>query len=231
MATLTEFHLFPELPSELRLKIWHIVLSSPRIVDINCEKGVVKSNQQQTRFIKAFLSSTPIPPTLHVCRESRYEALSTYKTYFTTFKSNYTPFHTTLKAPNYIYIAFGQDTIRCSDNLLEYIDNIELGSIEKMILEVADASYFGHFNMEVVMGMVRLKELELNTAEGLLTDWRGDSKAILTRDFEGARMNNPGWECPRVLITSRKTGELLKILEGGPLIPGWQPGDPNTFLD
>ncbi|KAK0128287.1 hypothetical protein ONS95_000262 [Cadophora gregata] len=231
MSALTEFHLFPTLPSELRIKIWETVLSSPRIVHINCEKGVIKSNQQQTRFIKSFLSSTPIPPTLHVCRESRYEALSIYKTHFATFKSNYTPYHKTLKAPNYIYVAFGQDTIRCSDNLLEYFDNVELGSIEKMILEVADASCFGHFNMEVVMGMARLKELELNTAEGLLTDWRGDSKAILSRDFEIAKTNNPGWESPRVRITSRTTGEDLKVLERGALIPGWVPGDPNTFLD
>ncbi|KAK0125739.1 hypothetical protein ONS96_009570 [Cadophora gregata f. sp. sojae] len=85
--------------------------------------------------------------------------------------------------------------------------------------------------MEVVMGMARLKELELNTAEGLLTDWRGDSKAILSRDFEIAKTNNPGWESPRVRITSRTTGEDLKVLERGALIPGWVPGDPNTFLD
>ncbi|KAH6712543.1 hypothetical protein DL95DRAFT_393148 [Leptodontidium sp. 2 PMI_412] len=231
MTSLTEFHLFPTLPSELRLRVWDIILSDPRIVDISCRKGIVKSNQQHTRFVEAFLSSTPIPPTLHVSRESRYEALATYKTYFLSFKSNYTPYHIVLKAPNYIYLAFNQDTIRCSDNLLEYIDAAEIENIEKMILEVADAGYFGHFNMEVITQMTRLKELELHTSEGQITDWRGDSAQILTRDFELAKRNNPGWECPRVRITSRETGKELKVLEAGALIPGWVQGDPNSFLD
>ncbi|KAG4435170.1 hypothetical protein IFR05_009339 [Cadophora sp. M221] len=231
MTSFTEFHLFPTLPSELRLRVWDIILCDPRIVDVSCRKGIVKSNQQHTRFVEAFLSSTPIPPTLHVCRESRYEALATYKTYFTSFKSNCTPYHTVLKAPNYIYLAFSQDTIRCSDNLLEYIDAAEIGNIEQMILEVADAGYFGHFNMEVITQMTRLKQLELHTSEGQITDWRGDSAQILTRDFEIAKRNNPGWECPRVRITSRETGKDLKVLEAGALIPGWVQGDPNSFLD
>lgn len=224
MTSLTEFHVFPTLPSELRLKIWDIIICSPRIVDITCSKGVTKSARQQTRFIKAFLSSTPIPSVLHVCRESRYEALGTYKTYFTSFKSNCTPYSSTLKAPNCIYLALGQDTIRCSDNLLEYIDTAETENIEKLILEVADAAYFGHFNMEMIMQMSRLKDLELHTPEGLLTDWRGDSSQILTRDIEGGKMNNPGWVCPNVRIMSRKTGKELKALEGGALVPGWVPG-------
>ncbi|KAL2064407.1 hypothetical protein VTL71DRAFT_4901 [Oculimacula yallundae] len=222
MTSLAEFHLFPTLPSELRLKVWGFSICEPRVVEIGCRKGTRKTAQQSSRFVEAFIPSAPVPAALQVCRESRYEALATYKTHFTSYKSSTPPYSISL-LPRYIYIALGQDTIRCRDNLLEYLDNEEKANIEKLILDVADAAYFGHFSMEIIMHMNKLKELELHTAEGLLTDWRGNSTEILTRDFEMGKTNVPGWECPRVRIMSSKTGEELKVLEAGALIPGWVP--------
>ncbi|KAH7364568.1 hypothetical protein BKA65DRAFT_140829 [Rhexocercosporidium sp. MPI-PUGE-AT-0058] len=69
---LTAFSLFPKLPIELRIKIFadHLDTSS-RLVHIywNARQRVFKSSQA-------------IPPLLHVCRESRYEALKTYELAF-----------------------------------------------------------------------------------------------------------------------------------------------------
>ncbi|KAL5320574.1 hypothetical protein ACEPPN_011384 [Leptodophora sp. 'Broadleaf-Isolate-01'] len=69
---LTAFTLFPKLPIELRIKIFADYLSTAsRLVHIywNARQRVFKSSQA-------------IPPLLHVCQESRYEALKTYELAF-----------------------------------------------------------------------------------------------------------------------------------------------------
>jgi hypothetical protein len=70
MLTCNEFHLFPILPSEIRIKIWGIALSIPRNVTVDCKRGV-----------RSFSPSEP-PALLQVCRESRFESLQIYKTFF-----------------------------------------------------------------------------------------------------------------------------------------------------
>jgi hypothetical protein len=75
---LTEFKVFPKLPSELRLKIWNHALFLPRIVE-------VRAPERQFTLIDSFEEIEPVRPTdpppyrltsslLRVCRESRQEA-------------------------------------------------------------------------------------------------------------------------------------------------------------
>ena len=64
------FHFFPQLPPELRAKVWEYA-TVPRVV-------CVAYNPRTARVE----SSTPIPALLHVNRESRYEALRRYKKLF-----------------------------------------------------------------------------------------------------------------------------------------------------
>jgi hypothetical protein len=61
-----KFTLFPELPKELRLKIWEFA-QEPRIVEV-C----------QTQDSAAFYSPTAPPTLLHISRESRHIALQNY---------------------------------------------------------------------------------------------------------------------------------------------------------
>ncbi|KAH6724997.1 hypothetical protein BKA61DRAFT_589626 [Leptodontidium sp. MPI-SDFR-AT-0119] len=72
MLTCNEFHLFPTLPSEIRINSWGIVLSIPRNVTVDCKRGV-----------RSFSPSEP-PALLQVCRESRFGSLQIYKTFFRT---------------------------------------------------------------------------------------------------------------------------------------------------
>jgi hypothetical protein len=60
------FTLFPQLPKELRLKIWEFA-QEPRIVEV-C----------QTQDSAAFYSPTALPMLLHISRESRHIALQNY---------------------------------------------------------------------------------------------------------------------------------------------------------
>jgi hypothetical protein len=76
------FTLFPDLPSELRIKIWHHALSIPRIVEMKesryperCSPGSRETNLVPDWQYK---NKNP-PPLLSTCSESRNEALQAYK--------------------------------------------------------------------------------------------------------------------------------------------------------
>ncbi|KAH8431824.1 2EXR domain-containing protein [Aspergillus melleus] len=60
-----------------------------------------------------------------------------------------------------IYIAFDRETLRLREDVLSYIPELELGLIERMVVDVADAHYFGHFYLEIIRSMGRLRTLEL----------------------------------------------------------------------
>jgi hypothetical protein len=210
---LTTFTLFTSLPFELRLKIWDHALSEPRTLTIVCHRGML---DRERRFAKAFTSSTPFHPLLHVSQESRYEALS-----------RYTPSFTTDTSPIYTYICFARDTLKCADSVLEYMPPYEVRQIQRLVLEVRDAEYFGHFHMDVVKRMERLESVELLAAPGALDlRWnRGDRYVgTLKREFMEKRYEDPGWRCPEVKIVNKESGEEVGGLEGGPLIEGWKEG-------
>jgi hypothetical protein len=213
MTTLTTFTLFPNLPFELRLKIWEHALSEPRTVTISCQREML---DRERRFAKAFTSTTPPPPLLYTNRESRFEALSLYQP---TFKTD-----TSL---NSTYICFSRDTIKCADSVLQYMPSREASSIQRLELEVKDVEYFGHFHMDVVKKMERLEEVTLVAKAGEVDHWWNREERYvetLTRDFKSAQYDNPGWACPRARIVNQETGEERRVLEGGALIPGWMEG-------
>jgi len=66
------FHLFPHLPSELRLKVWAYA-QKPRVVSIRYNPDTKKCT-----------SSTPLPVLLHVNRETRYETQRSHPLLFAT---------------------------------------------------------------------------------------------------------------------------------------------------
>ncbi|KAI0118620.1 hypothetical protein GGR51DRAFT_127062 [Nemania sp. FL0031] len=83
------FHLFSQLPPELRLMIWSFTLPGPRIISLRCEpRPATQGGSYEPEgplHGKPMLqcrSPAPVPTTLHVCGESRYEALRRYKLLF-----------------------------------------------------------------------------------------------------------------------------------------------------
>lgn len=117
--------------------------------------------------------------------------------------------------------------IRCAASVLEYMGKEEVAGVRKMVLEVGDAAYFGHFHMHTIRQMQNLEELELLTQNAETYSWhRGGDIFVenLTNDFESERMSDPGWRCPRVRMVNIASGEEMKVIEGGPLIEGWKYG-------
>lgn len=217
-ATLKEFHLFQMLPNELRLKIYATALSTPRTLTITCSRPPFKRGEPR-RTAQSFRCNLPPPALLHVSQESRYEALAVYKPHFRTAKSN----DTYISARGHIYVSFAQDTLKFEDTILVYLAETELQGIQSLILDVKDCGYFGHFNMDVVKRMRRLKDLEMWGEKRDGYSWaRGDAYLnVLLQDFEAAREMDPGWVCPNVRVYNKQSGKQVANIEGGALIPGW----------
>jgi len=72
------FEYFPQLPAELRLKIWSHLLPGPRLVEVVWKVTRIHtpvSNPSNPKRIKARYIGNERPPNLlHVCQESREEA-------------------------------------------------------------------------------------------------------------------------------------------------------------
>lgn len=205
MSTLTTFHLFPMLPSELRIQVWNLALSVPRVVTVSCKK---ERRNGYWRFTKSFVSHTAVPALLHTCRESRLEG---FLTYIPMFKNDI--------SPTYTYVS-EHDTIQVSDNILALIGEEEKERVQRMILEVKDTAYFGHFNMDALMRMRKLRELDL-LVQDEVASWNEERRYVdgIIGDFEQARERDPGWECPRVRILDRNTGMELSVIPGGAAPP------------
>lgn len=73
------FHVFPDLPLELRLKVWQYLLQ-PRIIIIACFDAADEPTKRAQLALRRRLPATP--PLLHVCHESRALALKRYELAF-----------------------------------------------------------------------------------------------------------------------------------------------------
>ncbi len=83
LRKIKEFPLFPNLLQELRLMIWEQACNEPRLVELETKHRKLKiekdGKEAYTIFPLRFISSTPEPSLLFVCRESRKIALKSYK--------------------------------------------------------------------------------------------------------------------------------------------------------
>jgi len=217
--TTPTFHPFPHLPFELRLKIYSYALSTPRNLTITCHRPPFKRGQP--RIAQSFKSNYPPPALLHVCHESRLEALNTYKPHFKTAKvtieENFTQ-EVFVSARSCIYVSWDQDTLEFEETLLAYLAETELQAIQRLKLQVRDAAYFGHFYMDTLKRMKSLKELDIwaqNPSDA--PGWSRPERYIstLAAELEAARELNFWWEVPNVRIFNGETGILDREIEGG----------------
>jgi hypothetical protein len=103
LKKLKKFTLFNDLPLELRRQIWTLALPGPRVVDVRLRQKSTPSSTGKTFPVSRFVSSREHPVVLHVCRESRSEALLHYVLAFAL--------GTRKKSPAQIYIDFAIDTV------------------------------------------------------------------------------------------------------------------------
>lgn len=200
MDTNTSFHIFSQLPTELRLKIWFFALNAiHRVVEIECDKGIGPRNWL---YVKSFASTTPAPALMNVNRESRSEALAIYQPYFKT-----------KLCPPGIYVAFDRDTIAFPDGVISYLEEPELQAIQSMILKLRDYAYFGHYNIDTLRSMRNLKTLRVETGQLLSRD-HGDNMLALAALQVANRLReeeelHPELGMPSIRIVSKHSGETV----------------------
>lgn len=74
---LNTFTLFPKLSLELRLKVWRLCFPNPREILISINSGKHYENYADDQICE-LQRKLPLPITLHICTESREEALRKY---------------------------------------------------------------------------------------------------------------------------------------------------------
>ncbi|KAF2434187.1 hypothetical protein EJ08DRAFT_646633 [Tothia fuscella] len=204
MDNTAQFHLFQELPSELRLEIYRLALQMPRVVNITCDAGPKQRNIPRTA--KSFHSDNCArpPSLLHVCHESRREALKVYKPHFQTQTS-----------AKYIYFSTTQDTIKATDSVLQFLDELELRVVHKLDLFLRDPAYFGHFNLDYIKNMQpTLKELDLSVRQTvMIPPWnrRNFVKGVMN-DVRIAAQGDREWVRPNIRCLDLDSGRFEEIL-------------------
>ncbi|TID22681.1 hypothetical protein E2P81_ATG01808 [Venturia nashicola] len=202
MFTPTKFELFPLLPSELRIRIYKHALTIPRTIVIACQRQKIQGTRQ---YNEVFTSNALVPALIHTSREARFEALKFY-----------TPSFRTDTSPNYTYIHFEQDTIDCSDRVLQYLNSDVRDKVQNMVVHVYDAALFWHFNMETVKQMIALKSLDILASQDMIS-WSTNRRWVdgLIGDIRLSKEWHPDWVSPRVTIMDQYTKEELAIIPAG----------------
>lgn len=187
------FHLFPNLPPEIRHRIWHLSIT-PRTITIK---------RSTTMY-----SPTPPPPILHACHESR--TLSSHPSHYTAISiSDSSP------QDRYIWVNISLDTIDVGATSLDHPQLRTLvQSITSIILHWGSSGTFmrgydilPNSQEQLLQGLKNLNEVEIRVE---------DSDNIPDRIFNAARWK---WPCDKtrlrfVLEDLGETYDFEELREG-----------------
>ncbi|KAG0650631.1 hypothetical protein D0Z07_2656 [Hyphodiscus hymeniophilus] len=214
----TAFTLFPELPSELRFKIWQLCIPGPRVVPIEYKMKSETFNGKMISKFSGWGTQDPVPVILHICHESRIEALKSLQPAFRSY----------FQEPK-VYINFDIDTILFGVHIdaplqaesffdnkpRDYLLDIFLGGeyhgaddaekIQSMVLDLPKSLYGRRaFCWDEIRLFENLKKLTIRA-------WDDDdaSERLMAR-FRGTLRNvagkHPEWDVPVITAMSASSG-------------------------
>ncbi|KAL2072644.1 hypothetical protein VTL71DRAFT_11987 [Oculimacula yallundae] len=227
-APLTTFTLFPQLPFELRLKIWQCIATGPRTVTITYGSQATRYKGRTISRFDGWRTPEKVPVILHICLESRAEALKSYQLAFGSH------FHAAK-----IYFNFSTDILRFgngpeTDYLLRVPDWIRAGPADYRLDLFLGGGYHGGDDSEKVKYMVLdldnevygrkylfWSEVKEFTALKELTvlAWEDDDgpAATLLQSYADTLKHDlkqsPDWVAPRTVVRSAITGNQWGTLE------------------
>jgi hypothetical protein len=244
---LTSFTLFPDLPTEIRLKIWGLLAPGPRTVIVQYNTKYNEFNGKRISTFTGWTSPDPPPVILSICREARSEALKSYQPALGSY------FH----HPK-IYVDFSNDTLRLesgpkdweptgdldegtsterpstavpyseagpSDYLLDiflgggYHGADDAEKIQHMIIDINEDLYGRrNFCWEEIRQFIALKGLTLIA-------WEADAVADQMMDhfketLTAVARAHPEWAVPQVKVKNAPTGTewgTVKALASSPV--------------
>jgi hypothetical protein len=225
-SSLPGFTLFPELPLELRLKIWSFITPGPRTVSIKYKGLSFYSIGKGFSAAAGWRSPDPVPIILHICRESRNEALKSYQLAFGSYLH-----------PGRIYFDFSKDTLRFGnsqgDAYMTVPEMLQSGPIDYLLDIFLGGDFYGADDAEKVKYMITdidesvygrrafcWDEIRLFTGLRKLTimPWDEDEMADeLMRGYRDTLRNVASkhleWVVPQIAVVSATSGALWGTLE------------------
>jgi hypothetical protein len=220
------FTLFPDLPLELRLKIWFFIAPGPRTVSIKYKGLSFYSIGKGFSAAAGWRSPDPVPIVLHICRESRTEALKSYQLAFGSYLH-----------PGRIYFDFSKDTLRFGnsqgDAYMTVPEMLQSGPIDYLLDVFLGGDFYGADDAEKVKYMITdidesvyerrafcWDEIRLFTGLKKLTimPWDEDEMADeLMRGYRNTLRNvaskHHEWVVPQIAVVSATSGALWGTLE------------------
>jgi hypothetical protein len=190
-GSLDAFHLFPRLPTELRLQIWKFAAVLPRVLTV---RSVSSNLSVQPKRVEYFYSPDPAPAMFLACQESRLEALPLYTK---AFSAGTTP-------PRYISANFTVDTIKIDDYSLSGIMVAERQLIRWLVVESVSAGLYHYYRFGEFRGFRNLEEVDILVSEEI-SQWEGTINHFryhMTAQYCGLE----DWECPSIRIFQPETG-------------------------
>jgi hypothetical protein len=220
------FTLFPELPLELRLKIWSFIAPGPRTVSIKYKGLSFYSIGKGFSAAAGWRSPDPVPTILHICQESRTEALKSYRLAFGSYLHS-----------GRIYFDFSKDTLRFGNNqgdaYMTVPEMLQSGPIDYMLDIFLGGDFYGADDAEKVRYMITdidesvygrrafcWDEIRLFTGLKELTIMPWDEDEMAGELMKGYRdtlrnvaSSHPEWVVPRITVVSATSGTLWGTLE------------------
>jgi hypothetical protein len=220
------FTLFRELPLELRLNIWSFIAPGPRTVSVKYKGLSCYSTGKGFLAAADWRSPDPIPIVLHICRESRTEALKSYQLAFGSYLH-----------PGRIYFDFSKDTLRFGNSHrdaymtvpemlqsgpIDYLLDVFLGGdpcgaddaekVKYMITDINESVYgkraFCWNEIRLFTGLKKLTIMprdEDEMADELMRGYRDTLRNVASKHLE--------WVVPQIAVVSATSGELWGTLE------------------
>lgn len=216
----TSFTVFPDLPFEIRLKIWSFVTPAPRDVTIKYTTAFRKIEEQISPASTGWISSTPVPVILQICRESRAEALKSYQLSFgTVYNEPRIYFNFAIDSLSFGAIPGTQwtDAHEEESYLLDvmlggsYHGAIDAEKVRYMSFDVHEDLYARiSFCWDEIREMSELEELTLKVDEN--EDAQIEDLMVVYRNWLTAVSNaSPEWAIPRTKVLSVRTGKEWKL--------------------
>jgi hypothetical protein len=225
-SPLQSFTLFQNLPLELRLKIWALIAPPPRTVSIKYKRFSINRVGKGFSAAGGWTSPDPVPIILHICEESRTEALKSYQLAFGIYRHSGT-----------IYFDFSKDTLRFGnsqgDAYMTVPEMLQSGPIDYMLDVFLGGDFYGAEDAEKVQYMITdidesvygrrafcWDEIRLFTGLKELTIMPWDEDEMATELMRGYRdtlrnvaNDHPEWVVPRITVVSATSGTLWGTLE------------------
>ncbi len=166
MAT---FHLFPSLPFEIRSRIWKFTIE-PRTVEVRVFHKLLPPFDRLVSgpSVQYLATLTPVPATLHACREARH--LGLYQQGFSELSDD-----PDVMGRRYIWLSWELDMISIGTELFSTFFPVA-PHIKRLKFErkYSDEVYF-HFEARDIYRFVNLKEIHVVCADGFGA-WHGASE-------------------------------------------------------